>query len=277
VGATREQLENLLNNLLRNEEKLPYSFFLDDSEIVESLAASLAEHEAPASETVLAIVYQPQAVFRVQVVTRCSSTLPGHSEAILHVHFSPDGKRLASASGDGTVRLWELGSQMPERTLSGHRNWVLAVAWAPNARKLASGSMDGDIRVWDPDSGKELCRTLRGHAKWVTSLSWEPFHRDPESRLLASSSKDGTIRVSAASEAVSEQRLNARDCADLGHGSQRHGVVWHCAHSSRELRAVGRRGLHLLGLAGSLHHHVGGGNRCACACARRRRDPHAEV
>lgn len=45
---------------------------------------------------------------------RCTASMPGHSEAVLSVNFSPDGKRLASGSGDTTVRLWDLNTQLPQ-------------------------------------------------------------------------------------------------------------------------------------------------------------------
>lgn len=67
-------------------------------------------------ETALRIVYQPQAVFRVRPVSRCSASIPGHAEAVLSVNFSPDGKHLASGSGDTTVRFWDLGTQLPAHT-----------------------------------------------------------------------------------------------------------------------------------------------------------------
>ena len=67
-------------------------------------------------EAALRIVYQPQAIFRVRPVSRCTSSMPGHAEAVLSVNFSPDGKQLASGSGDTTVRFWDLGTQLPAHT-----------------------------------------------------------------------------------------------------------------------------------------------------------------
>ena len=56
----------------------------------------------------------PAKVFRVRPVARCTASMPGHSDAVLSVNFSPDGKRLASGSGDTTVRLWDLNTQLPQ-------------------------------------------------------------------------------------------------------------------------------------------------------------------
>lgn len=67
--------------------------------------------------------------------------------------FSPQGDLLASASGDTTVRIWDMDTDTPLHTLTGHKNWVLCVAWSPNGKYLASGGMDNDVWLWDPRVG----------------------------------------------------------------------------------------------------------------------------
>ena len=74
------------------EETTPYSFYVNDTEITESLAKTLDKDLLESSESVLEIVYQPQAVFRVRAVTRCTSTIEGHAEAVISVQFSPNGQ-----------------------------------------------------------------------------------------------------------------------------------------------------------------------------------------
>lgn len=190
-----EQLAELVNRLLGADEPTPYSFFVDDEEVVGRLQEAL-EARNTSTETVVPVVYQPQAVFRVRSVTRCTSSLPGHAEAVLHVSFSPDGRMLASGSGDATVRLWDVSTEMPRATLRGHTGWVLAVAWAPTSRMLASGSMDGTVRLWDPAAGAAAGRPLVGHKKPVTCLSWAPLHdASGGGTRLASGSKDGAVRI----------------------------------------------------------------------------------
>ena len=89
--CTSKQLEELLNTLLNNTEekgeKLPYEFYIKDETLTTDLGDHLAKVNA-SMEQVLKIVYAPQALFRVRPVTRCSSAIPGHAEAILSVSFS---------------------------------------------------------------------------------------------------------------------------------------------------------------------------------------------
>ncbi|RKO96503.1 hypothetical protein CXG81DRAFT_12855 [Caulochytrium protostelioides] len=146
-------------------------------------------------EDTFEIKYIPQAVFKVQPVTRCSASLSGHTEAILVVAFSPDGSMLATGSGDTTVRIWDLKTETPRHTLSGHKNWVQSLAWAPDASVLLSGGMDTQLRVWDPKAGKSIGDGLRGHTQCITAIAFEPLHLDKDARRAATSSKDSTVRV----------------------------------------------------------------------------------
>ncbi|PNY11684.1 notchless protein [Trifolium pratense] len=177
----------------------------------------------------LPIVCQPQAVFRIRPVSRCSATISGHGEAVLSVAFSPDGRQLASGSGDTTVRFWDLGTQTPMYTctgtgsrgstpggenviftllspdhncmlswqgkMGGHKNWVLCIEWSPDGKYLVSGSKSGELICWDPKTGKQSGNALIGHKKWITGISWEPVHLNAPCRRFVSASKDGDARI----------------------------------------------------------------------------------
>ena len=63
--------------------------------------------------------------------------------------FSADGSTLASASEDGTLRLWDVATGEPLKTLTGHTQWVSSIAFSPDGQTLASGSADGTVLLWD--------------------------------------------------------------------------------------------------------------------------------
>lgn len=100
----------------------------------------------------------------------------GHSEAVLCVAFNPDSTLLATASGDKTVKVWDVMTETPIFTLKGHSGWVLYVSWSPDGKKLASGGMDKLVRIWCPATGKQIGSPLKGHSNYVTAIAWEPFH-----------------------------------------------------------------------------------------------------
>lgn len=195
LDITSEQLQILLNQLLGQEDDaLPYTFFVQDTEVTSSVGAAVDENNL-STEQVVEIVYRPQAVFRVRAVTRCAASLPGHAEAVLSVHFSPDGKKAVSGSGDTTVRFWDVLTNTPQFTGKAHKNWVLYVAWSPDGSKVVSGGMDNEMYLWDPKTGNTVGKPFKGHKKWITCISWEPYHLNPDCTRFASSSKDGTVKI----------------------------------------------------------------------------------
>lgn len=86
TSVTSTQLELLLNQLLGADEPTPYSFYLNDEEILSDLGSSLSK-QTLSSESIHCVRFQPLAVFRVEPVTRCTDSLPGHTDAVLHISF----------------------------------------------------------------------------------------------------------------------------------------------------------------------------------------------
>jgi WD40 repeat protein len=78
-------------------------------------------------------------------------TLYGHSSWVWCIAFSPDGATLASASGDKSIKLWNLATGQEIRTLHGHSSLVYSVAFSPDGTTLASGSADNTINIWRCD------------------------------------------------------------------------------------------------------------------------------
>src|SRR2546423_581519 len=86
----------------------------------------------------------------------CLQTLEGHSSGVNAVAFSPDSTRLASASGDYTVKIWEASSGECLQTLEGHSSGVNTVAFSPDSARLASASDDYTVKIWEASSGECL-------------------------------------------------------------------------------------------------------------------------
>ena len=143
----------------------------------------------------------------------------GHKEAVLSAHFSPDGRRLATGSGDATVQFWDLSTQLRARAGVAHATWVMVVAWAPDAGTLVSGDKAGVIHVWDAEGGDKSRGACKGHSKWITALAWRPAHLQLPATRFVSASKDGTVRVW---EASSRQQLLCLG----GHSATVNAVVW---------------------------------------------------
>ncbi|KAJ3213429.1 WD repeat-containing protein 5 [Dinochytrium kinnereticum] len=107
-------------------------------------------------------------------------TLEGHKKSISSVKFSPDGRWLATASADKTIRLYHAADARYERTFKGHTQGISDVAWSSDSQYLCSGSDDKTIRIWNPD---------------VVAYNPQGVNYNPQSNLIASGSFDETVRI----------------------------------------------------------------------------------
>ncbi len=114
--------------------------------------------------------------------------LEGHGDKQESICFTPDGNRLASASVDRTVRIWEVASGRCLATLQTGAK-AFAVAFSPDGTRLVAGLADGSIVVWDAHRFQIIVR-LRGHSWYVRALAF-----NPDGSRLVSASGDNTLRI----------------------------------------------------------------------------------
>ncbi|HEY7360951.1 MAG TPA: trypsin-like peptidase domain-containing protein, partial [Streptosporangiaceae bacterium] len=133
----------------------------------------------------------------------CTSVKPRHERGSLEGHqgavygvcpVNVAGRALlASASGDGTVRIWDPASGQQHAILDGHPSGVWAVCPVTVAGQplLATAGGDGTVRIWDPGTGQQRA-TLKGHRNTVWAVCTVTVSGR---QLLASASEDGTVRI----------------------------------------------------------------------------------
>ncbi|MCE9619674.1 MAG: protein kinase [Planctomycetes bacterium] len=104
----------------------------------------------------------------------------GHGDHVRCLAISPDGRTLASASADKSIRLWDMANGKQLADLEGHASVVNSVAFSPDGRTLASASDDKTVRLWEVAGGKQLVE-LGEHEIWVNGVAFSP-----DGRTLAS-------------------------------------------------------------------------------------------
>ena len=148
----------------------------------------------PPTSTRRAPAFQPQQ----NTLFICS----GHTSRVTALAWSPDGKRIASANFDKTVRIWDGGNGKELFCFRGHAAHVNALAWSPDGRRIASGASDKKVQVWDPWKEQKtsfLAHLLsssrgqfayHGHTGRVSGVAWSP-----DGRRIASAGNDKTVQV----------------------------------------------------------------------------------
>jgi WD40 repeat protein/serine/threonine protein kinase len=113
-----------------------------------------------------------------------------HQGQVFRVVWGADGTRLASASADGTARVWDAATGR-ELLVIRQPGWVIAVAFSPDGKRLAVGGGQGSPpAVFDASTGKQVSPSLEGHAAFVRSVAFSPT-----GKALATASQDGVIKL----------------------------------------------------------------------------------
>jgi len=121
--------------------------------------------------------------------SRIERVLSGHTDKIIALAFSSDGRWLASGSLDRKVLIWDIATGRCEHTLEGHEGPVSDLMFSPDSRHLISGSSDKTGRIWSLTDGS-LETILRGHQQRVTCVAWRP-----DGRVVATGSTDYQIKL----------------------------------------------------------------------------------
>ncbi|HET9559988.1 MAG TPA: WD40 repeat domain-containing protein, partial [Actinomycetota bacterium] len=149
------------------------------------LSVLLAVEAVDASVTPLAQDALRQALLRCRIRSR----LLGHGGDVSRASFSPDGRRIVTASQDTTVRTWEAETGTELRVLRGHGNWVWRASFSPDGERIVSASQDGTARLWSSATGEALA-VLEGHGGPVRTACF-----DASGSLVVTASDDGTARI----------------------------------------------------------------------------------
>lgn len=118
-----------------------------------------------------------------------------HDDLVTRIAFDAEGKHLAVAASDHTVRVW----QLPENdaptnkfTLTGHAGPVLTIAFSPSGQSIVTASADRSLKVWSCSDG-QLLRSFSHHTEAIHALAFRP--RTASAITCASAGDDRTVRI----------------------------------------------------------------------------------
>ncbi|MEU7588008.1 WD40 repeat domain-containing protein [Micromonospora sp. NPDC049230] len=129
-----------------------------------------------------------RALMAALAFSHTEAVLSGHTDAVRGVAWATDGAHLATASRDGTARIWHADTGTVVRVLRGHTGMVDAVDWSPDATHVATASRDGTVRVWDAATAATVA--VLTCADVARGVAWSP-----DGSRLAASSQDRTVQV----------------------------------------------------------------------------------
>ncbi len=197
--------------------------------LLESIKASIKLNKIGWDNIDVDLKVQVEKALRQSIYwVRENNRLVGHGDVVTRVKFSPDGQKLASASWDKTIKVWQRDGKLLY-TLRGHTDAVWSVNFSPDGKMLVSASRDKTVKVWRVEDGRELlalphkdwvaCVGFSSDGKMVASMEWNgimrlwnlqgqqvrSFHThnapvvaisfSPKGEMIATASRDGTAKV----------------------------------------------------------------------------------
>ena len=194
-----------------------------------SLVATLGDGKSadPFADRVTALAFHPEgrrlitgtgvpsrngqiAIWDTGTWTQIVANKKAHNDTITAFAFSPDGSRVASASTDKLIKIFDTETLEVQQTFEGHTSHVLDIAWNADDLSLASASADLKVKVWDLADGR-VKSTVEGYTKEIGTVT---YYGDTESLLTASGDKAVKLANAPLPEAGDSFLHTADACAD---------------------------------------------------------------